>query len=469
MTKPTAVAKTDAPVAGTITRPIAMQTTPTGDAVLTIFGDIGFWGTTLDSLDEAVRSAGTVTSLTLRINSGGGDAFEGMGINAYLQSLPYPTTAEILGIAASAATIVALGCKTVKMPKAGQFMIHEARVPMLNADEADLTQSLAMIQSVNAAMVSVYAAKTGQAPEAIAAQMKATTWLSAEDALAGGFIDAISDADVVDPVASLDADNDELDGELIGIAGATASKSDDEDEDNSDDEDEDEDDNARDEMGRFASTARAYVEGRTAFAQSADLAPRILAHASTVFPAAADAAKAAELVAPVATAKPVTKKTRKAAAAATALTAAAPSAAPVAAQPVPVAPVVPAAIIVAVCPVAMAEACAAAGDIGFARQALKNGLSIEAAVAAIGASGEKLALAARFRAVATHIQIDDAKVIAAANLDEVRKIFFEALVAEEVKIDTAPQAAVEAPKAASEQLQASKTKINSRFFPGHRA
>lgn len=133
-----------------------------------------------------------VDTIHLRINSPGGDVFEGRTIATALAQHPAKVIAHIDGQAASAATYVALAADEVEIAEGGFFMIHNAwTIAIGNADEFIATADL--LRKVDASIVADYQRKTGKSPEELSAMMAATTWFTAEEAVENGFVDRIAE------------------------------------------------------------------------------------------------------------------------------------------------------------------------------------------------------------------------------------------------------------------------------------
>jgi ATP-dependent protease ClpP protease subunit len=132
-----------------------------------------------------------VDTIHLRINSPGGDVFDGRAIANALAQHPAHVVAHIDGQAASAATYVALAADEVEIADGGFFMIHNAwTIALGNAAEFEATAIV--LRKVDASIVADYQRKTGKSPEELAAWMDATTWFTADEALEHGFVDRIA-------------------------------------------------------------------------------------------------------------------------------------------------------------------------------------------------------------------------------------------------------------------------------------
>lgn len=132
--------------------------------------------------------------VTIAINSGGGSVTDGMAMFNALRTYKGHTVARIDGIAASMATIVALGAKRVAMADNGWWMVHNPW-GMLAGEAEDMRRQADVMDQVGKTMTATYAAKTGLPESEIKAMMDAETWLTAEEAKAKGFIDEIYPAE----------------------------------------------------------------------------------------------------------------------------------------------------------------------------------------------------------------------------------------------------------------------------------
>lgn len=144
----------------------------------------------LQTLDDKAR-------ITVRINSPGGSLFTGQAIYSMLSRHKAKITTVVDGIAASAASIVAMAGSTVKMPANAMMMIHN---PMTIAfgNQNDFRKTADDLEAMRDTLVNVYAAKTGMANEKIIELLDAETWMSAATAKDFGFIDEIENERTVD-------------------------------------------------------------------------------------------------------------------------------------------------------------------------------------------------------------------------------------------------------------------------------
>ena len=127
----------------------------------------------------------------LRINSPGGDVFDGRAIATAVAQHPSKVIAHIDGLAASAASYVATAADEVEMAPGSFLMIHKAWTLAFGNSE-DLLATADILEKIDASLVEDYAKQTGQTPEQITAWMQAETWFSAEEAVAEGFADRVA-------------------------------------------------------------------------------------------------------------------------------------------------------------------------------------------------------------------------------------------------------------------------------------
>ncbi|EEG10293.1 head maturation protease, ClpP-related [Pseudogulbenkiania ferrooxidans] len=149
----------------------------------------GWWGITAA---DFVKDLAAITAPTIRlhINSPGGDVFDARAMATAIRNHPSKVVAQIDGLAASAATYVALSADEVEIADGGFFMIHRAwTLAMGNAGELRDTANL--LDKIDASISADYQRKTGESAEQIDAWMGAETWFTAQEALDHGFVDRI--------------------------------------------------------------------------------------------------------------------------------------------------------------------------------------------------------------------------------------------------------------------------------------
>ena len=147
-----------------------------------IYEDIGkrFGGVSDKQFAVDLKALGAVSTLHVRLNSYGGDVFEGLAIYRLLADHPATVVAFIDGIAASIASVIAMAGDEIRIAEAGEIMIHEAWTVAVGpaADHLEATSS---------SIADVYAARTGQSKDQIQAWMAAETTFQSTNAVKYGF------------------------------------------------------------------------------------------------------------------------------------------------------------------------------------------------------------------------------------------------------------------------------------------
>lgn len=171
-----------------------------GDNVITMFDMIGedFWtggGVTAKSVAAQLRAIGE-RPVEVQINSPGGDMFEGIAIYNVLREHSQPITVKVMGMAASAASIIAMAGDTIEIGAASFLMIHNCWVVAIG-NRHDMGETAEWLEPFDRAMAEVYAARSGQKVDAVAKWMDAETYMSGSVAVERGLADALLPADQV--------------------------------------------------------------------------------------------------------------------------------------------------------------------------------------------------------------------------------------------------------------------------------
>jgi len=170
------------------------------ERTISVYDVIGqdYWsgeGVTAKRISAALRSMGK-GPVTVNVNSPGGDMFEGLAIYNLLREHDGEVTVKVLGVAASAASVIAMAGDTVQIARAGFLMIHNAWV-MAVGNRHDLAEIAATLKPFDEAMASIYAAKTGGEIKAMSKLMDAESWIGGESAIEQGFADDLLPSDQV--------------------------------------------------------------------------------------------------------------------------------------------------------------------------------------------------------------------------------------------------------------------------------
>lgn len=173
---------------------------------LLLYGDVGNpWGDangfTPRDVVEALVEHGP-GDVTVRLNSGGGIATDGVAIYSILLAHAGKVTVYVDGIAASAASLILMAGEKRIIRRGAMVMIHDTgTITFGNADEH--RSSADTLDKLSGQYAAIYAAATGMEPDAVRALMRAETWLTADEALAQSFVTAVDDGAAL-PVMAFD-------------------------------------------------------------------------------------------------------------------------------------------------------------------------------------------------------------------------------------------------------------------------
>lgn len=156
----------------------------TGAEVL-IYDEIGAYGVSAKGFLAELGALPDGMPIDLRLNSPGGSVFDAVAIYNALQRHDGTITVWIDGIAASAASYVAMAGDTIVMPENAFLMIHDPS-GLVMGTAADMREMADTMDKIAGGMVRGYAARSGRSEEEIAALMAAETWFDAEAALEAG-------------------------------------------------------------------------------------------------------------------------------------------------------------------------------------------------------------------------------------------------------------------------------------------
>nr|WP_211584973.1 head maturation protease, ClpP-related [Mobiluncus mulieris] len=164
-----------------------------GDRVLRINGVIAEESWLDDDITPAVfaseLNAGS-GPVTIWLNSPGGDVVAAARIYNMLLDYPGKVTVNIDGIAASAASVIAMAASTVAMSPVSMLMIHNPAT-LAMGDKTELSRALDMLESVKDSIINAYQLKTGLSRAKLSKLMDAETWMDARAAIDLGFADEL--------------------------------------------------------------------------------------------------------------------------------------------------------------------------------------------------------------------------------------------------------------------------------------
>jgi ATP-dependent Clp protease, protease subunit len=165
--------------------------------VIQMFDIIGedYWtGGGITAKRVAAQLRGMQGPVEAQINSPGGDVFEGIAIYNILREHPQPITVKVMGMAASAASIIAMAGDTIEIGAASFMMIHNTWVFMAG-NRHDMREIADWLEPFDKALIDVYAERSKQKPEDIEKWMDAETFMSGSLAIERGFADTLLASD----------------------------------------------------------------------------------------------------------------------------------------------------------------------------------------------------------------------------------------------------------------------------------
>lgn len=150
------------------------------------------------TVHDAIASAEEGEALEVDINSGGGSVFAGSEIYAALRAYKGPVNIHVVGLAASAASVIACAGHSDIAPTA-QMMVHNVSA-WSAGDYHEMDKTSDMLKQANRSIAAAYVAKTGMSEADALELMDKETWLTADDAVAYGLIDSIAGQQNTEPL-----------------------------------------------------------------------------------------------------------------------------------------------------------------------------------------------------------------------------------------------------------------------------
>lgn len=155
-----------------------------------IGGDWFFAGITAKNVNRWLKENGKAKEILVRINSPGGSVFEGHSIYSALHKSDARVIVEVEGLAASAASVIAMAGDEIRVSKGAMIMIHESW-GVTQGPAEDHIKAAELLRKINDEMADIYSARTKQTRERCLELMAEETWMGASEAKELGFCDAI--------------------------------------------------------------------------------------------------------------------------------------------------------------------------------------------------------------------------------------------------------------------------------------
>lgn len=169
-----------------------------GNLELFIYDVIGedffFGGVSALEVAEVLSDNADADTVTVRINSPGGDVFDGVAIYNALRAHPGQVITQIDGLAASAASVIAMAGDSIRIAEQAQMMLHRAWTIALG-DVHDMQKTAELLESIDEGAIALYSHRSGTSKKQIRGLVDAETWLTADQAVERGLADQIIDHD----------------------------------------------------------------------------------------------------------------------------------------------------------------------------------------------------------------------------------------------------------------------------------
>ena len=179
-----------------------------GEIVDDFLAAIGF-GTSSKMLVQAINAVPPEEDITLHVNSPGGYATEGIAMRDALLARGNADV-RIEGIAASAATIVAMGAREISITDASRMMIHHASISVFGMTAPELAMMLDGMEQLNESIAAIYADRTGKPQDHYEKVMNPGKFYSAKSALKEGLVDKIVKVKASKPKANMDTERESM-------------------------------------------------------------------------------------------------------------------------------------------------------------------------------------------------------------------------------------------------------------------
>lgn len=166
-----------------------------GEVEILLFEDIGegfFGGISAKAVVDQLSASKDAETVRVRINSSGGSVFDAFAIYNALKSHAGRIIVQIEGMALSAASMIAMAGDEIEMAANAMFMLHEPK-DAVHGTAKEMRSTADLLDKVRANIVSAYVARAGTNAEQVSVLMTEETWFTADEALAAGFVDRISE------------------------------------------------------------------------------------------------------------------------------------------------------------------------------------------------------------------------------------------------------------------------------------
>jgi len=162
-------------------------------AEVMVYDEIGFFGVSASDFANDLSNL-DVDEVVLRINSPGGEVFDGIAIYNSLKKHKAKVNVKVEGLAASIASVIAMAGDTIEIDSSAMMMIHEGHSLSVGNAE-DMRKQAELLDKVSETIAGIYAERAGGTPKEWRARMQAETWYDATEAVASGLADSVHGVD----------------------------------------------------------------------------------------------------------------------------------------------------------------------------------------------------------------------------------------------------------------------------------
>lgn len=156
--------------------------------VVELYDEIGFWGVTAKDFRDQIRNI--EGDFTLRVNSPGGDVFDGIAMFNDLLAHKGKVRVEVVGIAASIASVIAMAGSEIAIAPNAFFMIHDAWTIAVG-NRHDMRDAADVLEQIDEAFARTYVGRAKTGIRTVREMMDDETWMSASEAIEKGFADKL--------------------------------------------------------------------------------------------------------------------------------------------------------------------------------------------------------------------------------------------------------------------------------------
>jgi len=186
-------------------------------ATMWVYDEISWCGVTAAAFAKELDGI-TAPNITVRLNSPGGDLFDGIAIYNSLVSHPATVHVQVDGLAASCASVIAMAGSTITMMAGTQMMVHDG-LALCIGNAADMTATAGLLDKCSNEIAGFYARRAGGDVAAWRDIMRAETWYTGPEALAAGLADEAVTDDTADEQTDDSAPQARFDLSVFAYAG----------------------------------------------------------------------------------------------------------------------------------------------------------------------------------------------------------------------------------------------------------